>query len=51
MQVEKRKDKVECSIKASFIEIYNEQIIDLLNSDHPKAHKDMKTKENFITIR
>lgn len=43
-QVEKRKEEVECIIKVSFIEIYNEQIIDLLNNDQTKNHRDMKLK-------
>ena len=43
-QVEKRKEEVECIIKVSFIEIYNEQIIDLLNNDQTKTHREMKLK-------
>ena len=37
MEIEKRKNEAEFNVKASFLEIYNEQIIDLLD-----GHKNIK---------
>jgi|JI6StandDraft_1071083.scaffolds.fasta_scaffold06551_7 hypothetical protein len=34
MEVERRKSKIEFIIKVCFLEIYNEQIIDLLSNDY-----------------
>jgi hypothetical protein len=37
VEIEKRKSEAEFNVKASFLEIYNEQIIDLLD-----GHKNLK---------
>lgn len=37
VEIEKRKNEAEFNVKASFLEIYNEQIIDLLD-----GHKSLK---------